>query len=77
MIQPGIYNIKMQRRADYSVQLRFLDNTRNPINLTGWSIDSQIWDQGRTTKYADFTITYHNKSDGSVSMSLSPSTPPR
>ena len=71
MIQPGVYNIKMQRRADYSVQLRFLDSNRAPINLTGWSVYSQIWDQARSNKYADFTITYNDRADGKVTMSVS------
>jgi len=73
MIQPGVYNIKMQRRADFSIQLRFLDSARNPINLTGWSAISQIWDQARGTKYADFSISYTNRIEGRLSMTLSAS----
>lgn len=70
MIQPGVYNIRLQRRADYSVQLRFLDSNRAPINLTGWTVHSHIWDQARSTKYADFVITYNNRADGRITMSL-------
>lgn len=71
MIQPGVYNIKIQRRADYSVELRFLDSNRAPINLTGWSAYSQIWDQARSTKYADFTISYTDRAAGKIKMTLS------
>lgn len=74
MIQPGVYNIKLQRRADYSVELRFLDSNKDPINLTGWSVHSQVWDKGRTVKYADFTISYTDRTDGRIKMSLGAAT---
>jgi hypothetical protein len=70
-IQPGTYNISLQRRADYSVQLQFKDSTDTPINLTSWTVAAQVWNQGRTTKYADFTVAYTNRSTGTVTISLS------
>jgi hypothetical protein len=70
-VQPGTYNISLQRRADYSVQLQFKDSTNTPINLTSWTVAAQVWNQGRTTKYADFTVVYTNRSTGTVTISLS------
>ena len=35
-VQPGTYNISLQRRADYYVTLQFKDGTGAPINLTDW-----------------------------------------
>lgn len=69
-IQPGIYNIPLQRRADYSVTLQFKDSAGANINLTGWTVAAQVWDQGRTTKFADFTVTYTNLVTGTVAISL-------
>ena len=69
-IQPGQYNITLQRRADYSITLQFKDSNDAAINLTGWSAAAQVWNQGRTTKYADFTITYTNRVTGTVAISL-------
>ena len=60
-IAPGTYNISLQRRADYSVTLQFKDSTGTAINLTGWTAAAQAWNQDRTTKYADFTVTYTNR----------------
>lgn len=71
-ISPGTYNITLQRRADYSVTLQFKDSTDTPINLTGWTVASQIWNQPRTTKVADFTVAYTNRSTGTVTLSLTP-----
>ena len=69
-ISPGTYNITLQRRADYSVTLQFKDSTDAPINLTGWTAAAQAWNQGRTTKYADFTVTYTNRATGTIAIAL-------
>ena len=66
-VAPGTYNISLQRRADYSVALQFKDSTGTAINLTGWTVAAQTWNQDRTTKYADFTVTYTNRSTGTYS----------
>lgn len=70
-VSPGTYNITLQRRADYSVTLQFEDSTNTPINLTGWTVAAQAWNQARTTKYADFTVTYINRSTGTIEIALS------
>lgn len=69
-IQPGVYNISLQRRADYSITLQFKDSTNTAINLTGWSVAAQAWNQGRTTKYADFTVTYTDRATGTIAIAL-------
>jgi hypothetical protein len=69
-ISPGTYNISLQRRADYSITLQFKDSTNAPINLTGWTVAAQAWNEGRSTKYADFTVTYTDRSTGTVAIAL-------
>jgi len=69
-VAPGTYNISLQRRADYSDTLQFKDSTGTAINLTGWTVAAQAWNQDRTTKYADFTVTYTNRSTGTIAIAL-------
>lgn len=69
-ISPGIYNIPIQRRADYYVTLQFKDSTGVAINLTGWTADAEMWNKQRTTKYVDFTVTYTNLAAGTISLAL-------
>jgi len=69
-ISPGIYNISLQRRADYSITLQFKDSTGTAINLTGWIVAAQAWNQARTSKYADFTVTYTNRATGTIAIAL-------
>jgi hypothetical protein len=69
-VSPGTYNISLQRRADYSVQLQFKDSAGAPIDLTAWSAAAQAWNKDRTTKYADFNIAYTNRASGTITISL-------
>ena len=69
-IQPGTYNITLQRRADYSVLLQFKDSTGTVINLTGYTVYAQAWDEARSTKYADFGVVYTDRTNGQVTISL-------
>lgn len=69
-ISPGTYNISLQRRADYSVTLQFKDSEGVAIDLGGWTVAAQAWDKGRSTKYADFAVTYTDRAAGTVAIAL-------
>jgi hypothetical protein len=69
-VSPGIYNISLQRRADYSVTFQFKDSNDDAINLTGWSVAAQVWNKKRTNKYADFAVAYTDRVAGTVAISL-------
>ncbi len=69
-IKPGTYNFTLQRRADHSIPLLFKDSNNSAINLTGYTVEAQVWEETRTTKYADFTTTYTDRAAGSVSIAL-------
>ena len=69
-IQPATYNFVVQRRADHSITLVFKDSNNNAINLTGFTVDAQVWEETRTTKYADFSVAYTNRSTGTIDISL-------
>ena len=69
-VQPGTYNFTLQRRADYSLDLQFKDSNDAVIDLTGYTAYAQAWNEGRTTKSADFTVAYTNRSNGQIKISL-------
>lgn len=69
-IQPGQYNFALQRRADHNIILQFKDSNDVAINLTGWTVAAQVWNEGRITKYADFAITYTNLVTGTITIGL-------
>jgi len=69
-VQPGQHNISLQRRADYDLQLQFKDSADAAIDLTGWTAYAQVWNRGRSTKYADFAVTYVNRAHGTIKIAL-------
>ena len=69
-IQPATYNFTLQRRSDHSIPLLFKDWSDAAINLTGFTVEAQVWEETRTTKFADFSVTYTNRTAGSISISL-------
>lgn len=69
-VQPGTYNFTLQRRADFSLDLQFKDSSDSAIDLTGYTAYAQAWNADRTTKSADFTIAYTNRSNGQIKISL-------
>ena len=63
-IAPGTYDMTIQRRSDHSVSVTLKDSNNAAINITGYTLASQIWDSGRTAKAADATISVTNATGG-------------
>tara|TARA_Y100000401_G_C8288223_1_gene207243 strand:+ start:247 stop:588 length:342 start_codon:yes stop_codon:yes gene_type:complete len=69
-VTPGIYNMTIQRRTDHSIQIVFKDSNNNAIDLTGYTVEAQVWEETRTTKFADWAVTYTNRTTGTVDIAL-------
>lgn len=69
-VHPARFDDTIQRRAVYDMSLQFQDQYGKNIDLTGWTVASQIWDLARTTQYVAFTVTYTDRVNGSVLLSL-------
>ena len=57
MIQPGLHNIVIQQCADWEKSFQLFDGDGVAINLTGSTVEAEIWTERKTTKLADFTVT--------------------
>ena len=69
-ISPATYDMTVQRRSDHAIQLIFKDSNNDAINLTGFTVASQVYDESRSTLYGSFTVTYTNRSGGIVDINL-------
>ena len=69
-IEPGLYNFTLQRASDWSLDLELKDGDSDPINLSGYTVSSQIWDEDRVKKYADISIAYTDRANGIIDMNL-------
>ena len=69
-IIPAKKNFTVQRRADFPIKLTFKDSTGSAINLTGYTVAAQVYDESRSTKYADWTVAYTDRANGIIDISL-------
>ena len=70
-IIPGKKNFTVERRADFPIRLTFKDSTGSAINLTGYTVAAQVYNEDRSTKFADWSVSYVDRSNGIVDISLS------
>ena len=66
----GTYDFTVQRRSDHAESFRIRDSNDDAVSLVGYTVAAQVWDKSRTGKYADFGITYTNRSNGEFKISL-------
>ena len=69
-VSPGLHNIVIQRAADWSEPMELTDANDAAIDLAGYTLTAQAWDKDREVKYADFAITYTNRTLGKFELSL-------
>ena len=69
-INPGIKNFDVVKRADFPLKLTFKDSTSTVLNLNGYTVSAQVWDINRKVKFADWGVTYTNRSGGIVDIAL-------
>ena len=69
-IIPATKNFNVVKRSDFPLRLTFKDSTSSAINLTGYTVAAQVWDINRKVKFADWGVTYTNRSGGIVDIKL-------
>jgi len=69
-VAPGTYDMTIQRRSDHTISVTLKDSGGSAVNLSGYSIASQVWDSGRTAKAADATCSITNSSGGTWTWTL-------
>ena len=69
-VHPDRYDDSIQRRVIYDLTLQFKDVNGKVLDLTGCTVAAQVWDKLRTTKYADFAVTYTDRVKGLIKIAL-------
>ena len=70
MIQPGEYDITIQQNSNWDLTFQLKDSTGTGIDLTGATVEAEVWTEGKHSKLADFGVTYVDRSIGKFKLSL-------
>jgi hypothetical protein len=73
MIQPGNYDITIQQNGDFDQTFQLKDSNGTGINLTGSTVEAELWTEGKKAKLADFTVTMIDRSIGKFKITLNES----
>lgn len=70
MIDPANYDITIQQNATYSKTFQLKTGNGVPYNLTGHTVDAELWTAGKGTKLADFTVGWVDQTIGKFTITL-------
>lgn len=70
MIQPGTYNITIQQNGDFDQIFQLKNSNDVGIDLTGSTVEAEIWTDGKRAKLGDFTVTMIDATIGKFKISL-------
>jgi hypothetical protein len=67
---PASYNIIIPQRADFSLDIQLKDSTGTPLNMTGYSVEAEIWTERRTNRLANMVVTFTDRPTGKLNLSI-------
>jgi hypothetical protein len=71
-MNPAVYNIVINQRATFSKTFQFKGSDNTPLNMTGYTVEAEVWTRNKTKKLADFSVTWVDRLIGKFTISLSP-----
>ena len=66
----GIADFTVAKRNDFPLTLTFKDSTGSAINLSGYTVEGEVYNEDRTTKFADWSVVYTSRGTGVVDIKL-------
>ena len=63
-------NLVLDQGVDFEATFTVRNEDQSSLNLTGYTVAAQVYDESRSTKYADWAITYTDRANGIIDMNL-------
>lgn len=73
MVDPAVYNITIHQGATFELNLQYKDNTGTPVNMSGYTVQAQLWNRLGTTKLSNFTQQWTTQASGMFKLRLAAS----
>ena len=69
-MEPACYDITIHQGATFELGLQYKDSTGTPINMSGYSVDAQLWNRIGTSKIANFSTPWEVQESGIFKIGL-------
>ena len=66
----AVKDFEVAKRNDFPLTLTFKDGNGDAINLTGYTVEGEVYNEDRTTKFADWSVVYTSRTTGVVDIKL-------
>lgn len=70
MITPGKYDITIYQGATFEMGLQYKDSTSTPVNMSGYTVEAELWNRNGTAKLTDFTHSWTAQASGAFNLRL-------
>jgi hypothetical protein len=69
-VDPAHYDITIHQGATFQFSLQYKDSTGAPVNMSGYTLEAELWNRTGTTKLSDFDIPWTVQVSGMFKMRL-------
>lgn len=73
MVDTANYDITIHQGATFLMNVAFLGSNNVPVNMSGYTVEAELWNRLATVKLADFVHSWTVRASGTFKLSL-PST---
>lgn len=70
-MEPANYDITIHQGATFIIDLQYKDSTGTPVNMSGYTVEAELWNRTGTSKLANFDTPWTVQASGSFKMKLS------
>jgi bacillopeptidase F (M6 metalloprotease family) len=72
-MEPARYDITIHQGATFNLGLQYKTSSGVPVNMSGYTVEAQLWNRNGTSKLANFSTPWTNQASGIFKLSLSSS----
>lgn len=69
-MEPARYDITIYQGATFNLPLQYRTGSGVPVNMSGYTVTSQLWNRDGTIKFANFSTPWTNQASGIFNLVL-------
>lgn len=73
-MEPAKYDITIHQGATFELALQYKDSTDTPVDMTGYTVEAELWNRNGNIKLADFLHVWTAQASGAFKLRLNAST---